>query len=54
MSNSFDPMNYNTPGSPVHEISQARILECVTISISGNLLDELSFSLAPGGIGEDS
>ena len=29
-----DPMDYNTPGSFVHEISQARILEGVAISYS--------------------
>ena len=30
----FDPMNCSLPGSFVHGILQARILECVTISIS--------------------
>ena len=29
-----DPMNYSLPGSSVHGILQARILECVAISIS--------------------
>ena len=29
-----DPMDHSLPGSSVHEISQARILECVTISSS--------------------
>ena len=29
-----DPMDYSPPGSSVHEISQARILEWVTISFS--------------------
>ena len=29
-----DPMNYSPPGSSVHGISQARILEWVAISIS--------------------
>ena len=29
-----DPMDYNPPGSSVHEISQARILEWVAISFS--------------------
>ena len=29
-----DPMNYSPPGSSVHGISQARILECVAISSS--------------------
>ena len=31
---SRDPMDCNLPGSPVHEISQARILERVAISFS--------------------
>ena len=30
-----DPMDYSSPGSSVHEILQARILEWVTISFSG-------------------
>ena len=29
-----DPMDHNSPGSSVHEISQARILEPVAISYS--------------------
>ena len=29
-----DPMDYRLPGSPVHGIFQARILECVAISFS--------------------
>ena len=32
-----DPMDYSPPGSSVHEISQARILERVAISFSGDL-----------------
>ena len=35
MSNSCDPVNCSQPGSSVHEISQARILEWVAISFSG-------------------
>ena len=31
ISNSCDPMDYSPPGSSVHEISQARILEWVAI-----------------------
>ena len=34
MSKSFDPMDCSPPGSSVHEILQARILEWVTISFS--------------------
>ena len=30
----FDPMNYNPPGSFVHDISQARILEGISICYS--------------------
>ena len=33
-----DPMDYNLPGSTVHGISQARILEWVAISFSSYLL----------------
>ena len=35
MSNSCDPMDYSPPGSSVHGISQARILEWVASSFSG-------------------
>ena len=31
---SCDPMDYSPPGSSVHEVSQARILEWVSISCS--------------------
>ena len=34
-----DPMSYNPPGSSVHGIFQARILEWVLISFSGDLPD---------------
>ena len=34
MYDSCDPMNYSLPGSSVHGILQARILEWVTISFS--------------------
>ena len=34
MSNSFDPMDCSPPGSSVHEILQARILERIAISSS--------------------
>ena len=34
MSNSCEPMHYSLPGSFVHGILQARILECVAISFS--------------------
>ena len=34
-----DPMRCSLPGSSVHEISQARILEWVAISTTGDLPD---------------
>ena len=34
MSDSFDPMDCSPPGSSIHEISQARILEWVATSFS--------------------
>ena len=34
-----DPMHCSLPGSSVHEISQARILEWVAISTTGDLPD---------------
>ena len=34
MSNSFNPMDYSLPGSSIHRIFQARILEWVPISFS--------------------
>ena len=34
MSDSFDTMDYGLPGSSVHGIFQARILECVAISFN--------------------
>ena len=37
MSDSSDPMDCNQPGSPIHGISQARILEWVSISSLGDL-----------------
>ena len=38
MSDSFaDPMDYSLSSSPVHGISQARILECIAISFSKEL-----------------
>ena len=39
MSDSLQPLDYSSPGSSVHGIFQARILEWVTISSSGDLLD---------------
>ena len=39
-----DPMEYRLPGSPIHEIFQARILEWVTISYSR----ESSARMEPG------
>ena len=37
MSDSWDPVDYSPPGSSVHGISQARILEWVAISYSRDL-----------------
>ena len=34
-----DPMDCSPPGSSVHGISEARILECVAIAFSGDLPD---------------
>ena len=34
MSDSCDPMDYRLPGSSVHGIFQARILQCIAISFS--------------------
>ena len=45
-----DSMDCSLPGSSVHGISQARILECVAISSSRDLLDpgiELTFLVSP-------
>ena len=39
MSDSCDPMDCSLPGSSVHGISQARILESVAISSPGDLPD---------------
>ena len=39
VSDSWDPMDCSLPGSSVHEILQARILEWVAISFSGDLPD---------------
>ena len=35
----FDSLDYSPPGSSVHEILQARILEWVAISSPGDLFD---------------
>ena len=39
MSDSSEPTDYSLPGSSVHEISQARILEWVAIPFYGDLSD---------------
>ena len=39
MSTLCNPMDYSLPGSSVHGILQARILEWVAISFSGDLTD---------------
>ena len=39
MSDSSEPMDRSLPGSSVHEISQARILEWVAIPFLGDLSD---------------
>ena len=38
-----DPMDYSLPGSSVHGILQARVLEWVAIAFSGRLLSILIF-----------
>ena len=42
-----DPMDYNPQGSSVHGISQARILEWVSISFSTNSYAEALISNIP-------
>ena len=55
MSDSCNPMDCSPPGSSLHEISQARILEWVPISYSRDLLDpgiepvSLGFPALAGG-----
>ena len=47
-----DPVDYSPAGSSVHGISQARILECVTISFSRDLPNpgiELMYPVLAGG-----
>ena len=34
-----DPMDYSLPGSSLHGIFQARVLEWIAVSFSGDLLD---------------
>ena len=34
----YDPMDYSLPGSSVHGIFQARVLEWVTIAFSGEII----------------
>ena len=46
MSNSCDPLDYSLPGSSVHEISQARILEWVAISFLALLIPSNHSTLA--------
>ena len=43
-----DPMNCSLPGSSVHGIFQARVLEWVAIAFSNNLLSSSSFQIWPG------
>ena len=51
----YDPTDCNPPGSSVHGILQARILEWVAIPFSGDLLDSAIESGFPPGIpGESS
>ena len=35
----YNPMDCSPPESSVHEILQARVLECVAVSSPGNLLN---------------
>ena len=39
MSGSYNPMDCSPPGASVHKILQARILEWIAISFSGDLSD---------------
>ena len=47
MSDSSDPMDYSLPGSSIHGIFQARVLEWVAIAFSelGNFLVVMCFNL---------
>ena len=47
-----DPMDCRLPGSSVHGISQARILEWVAVSISGGLPDPRMEPTSPALAGE--
>ena len=40
-----DPMNCSLPGSSVHVVFQARVLEWVAIAFSGNKLERLTISI---------
>ena len=39
MTDSANPMDFSQPGSSVHGIFQARVLEWIAVSFSGDLLD---------------
>ena len=57
MSDSCDPMDCTLPGSSVHRVSQARILECVAIPFSrgsSQPKDQTQVSCIAGGLQEDS
>ena len=42
-----DPMDYSPPGCSIHEVFQARILEWVAISLSGDLPHPGIYSVSP-------
>ena len=44
-----DPMDCNPPGSSVHGIFQARVLEWGAIAFSGGFSEEVTFKLKPKG-----
>ena len=51
MSDSVTPMNYSLPGSSIHGILQARILEWLAISFSISTVDVLTYILANSVLG---
>ena len=54
MSSSFDPMGCSLPGTTVHEISQARILEWVAPSFSRGPFQYTEGTLASSALQVDS
>ena len=48
-----DPMNYSPPGSSVHGVFQARVLEWNAIAFSERKLSAKELTLLKCGVGED-